>query len=90
MLGILKLDFVICFTLACDWVLYMIEVLLDVQLIYCCCTGVLQAQVMSTSVQDRSNRLYRYGFSGSDSFPSWIFEGHHMNLDRVPSGDGYG
>ena len=49
----LKLEFVIGFALASEWMLEMIDVLLDNQLEYCCGTGVLQAWVMYPSVQAR-------------------------------------
>ena len=68
----------------------MIEVLLDHQLDYCFFTGVPQAQVMSPSVQARANRSRRHVFSGRDSCPPWLFEGHPMDLDRGTSTDDYG
>ena len=49
-----------------------------------------QARVMYPSVQARSNRLWRHGFSGRDRFPPWVFEGHPLKLDRGPSGAEYG
>ena len=68
----------------------MIEVLLDHQLGYCCCTGVPQVRVMSPSVQARANGSQRHGFSERDSCAPWGFVGYHLNLDRGPSGAEYG
>ena len=85
-----KIEFAIGFMLASDWMLEVIEVLLDKKLGYWCCTGVPQVRTMSTSVQARANRSQRQGFSGRDSCPSCGFKGHHMNLDRRNSGSGCG
>ena len=64
----------------------MIEVLLDHQLVYYCCTCVLQAQVVSPSVQARANRSRRHVFSGRDSYPPWRFLRHPLKLYRGTSG----
>ena len=45
---------------------------------------------MSPSVQDRSKRSQRKGFSGRGSCPPWVFKGHPLNLDMGNSGDDRG
>ena len=82
-----KIDFVIGFALARDWMVEMVGVILDNQLGYWWFTGVIQAWVMSSSVQDRTNKLWRQGCSGKDSCTPCLFKGHHLNLDRWHSGD---
>ena len=77
-----KIDFIIGLVLSSECMLKIIEVLLDNQMGYFCCTGVLQEQFMSPSVQTRAKRLWMQGFSGRDSFPSWGFKDNPMNLDR--------
>ena len=68
----------------------MIEVILDNQLGYCCCMGVLQEWVMSTNVQARSTRSRMHIFSGRDSCPQWVFKGNPLKLDMRPSGSDCG
>ena len=65
----LNLDFVVGFALASDWMVDIIEVLLDNGLGCCCCTGVPQARVVYLSVQARTNRSLRQGFSGRYNCP---------------------
>ena len=60
----------------------MIEVFLDNQLSYCCCTCMQQVRVLSPSVQSRINRSRRQCFSGRDSCNPWVFQGHPLKLDR--------
>ena len=57
MLGMSKIGFIIVFELASDRMVDMIQVFLDNQFGYYCCTGVPQAQVMSSRVQARTERL---------------------------------
>ena len=57
-----KLYFVIVFVLYSDWMLDMIEALLDNHLGYCFFAVVLQAQVVPPSVQDRTDRSLVQGF----------------------------
>ena len=85
-----KLDLVLGFTLDCDRMIKMIEVLLDHQLGYCCCTGVTQVRFMYTSFQARENRSQRHGFYGRNFCSLCGFEGHPLNLDRGPSGTNNG
>ena len=48
-----------------------------------------QAQVMSPSVQARSDRSRKHGFSGRGSCPPCVFEWHPLNLDRGDIGSDY-
>ena len=45
---------------------------------------------MSPSVQSRVNSSRRHGFYDRDSCSPWVFEGHPLNLDKVPSRAEYG
>ena len=85
-----KLEFVIGFSFASDWMIYIIEILLDNHLGYCCCMGVPQAQVVSPSVQAKAHRSRRHGFSERGSCTPWVFGVHPLNLDRGSSGSDCG
>ena len=75
-------EFIIGFALVSYWLVYIIKVFLDNYLGCCCCTGVPHARFMYPSVQARTNKSQRQGFSGKDSRPSWEFQGRPLNLDR--------
>ena len=62
-------EFIIVFVLASEQMVDLIKVLLDNQLGYCCCMGVLQDQATLKRVQDRKNRLRKKIFSGWNICP---------------------